>query len=158
PRTARMSQPPVGSGQRPYGIPPAAACHARFPDGDNPLRLVPFASPAILPRRSTVATASQRDRPGRNPMRARLVAPLGVGLLPALLGPAAAKEPQLSKRLVTKTFSVAELVTPIPDFTPSPLAAWKKPTIAESGEQLTRLVTSAVRPYSWDVMGGPGKV
>lgn len=95
-------------------------------------------------------------------MRVRSVVPLAVGLLPLLAVPAYAEEPQLSKRLVTKVFSVAELVTPIPDAVPtgekpSRLAAWKKPTAAESAEQLVRLVTSVVRPYSWDAMGGPGK-
>jgi type II secretory pathway component GspD/PulD (secretin) len=67
-------------------------------------------------------------------------------------------------RLATKVFPVAELIVPIPDLVlpapwevPGPAEPAKRPTTAENAEKLLRVVTSMVRPYSWDAMGGPGK-
>ncbi|HJZ55424.1 MAG TPA: hypothetical protein VKE74_10720, partial [Gemmataceae bacterium] len=84
-----------------------------------------------------------------------------------LIGPAAATAQtggpaDAPKKLVTKVFSVAELVVPVPDFDSRSAAPekekWKTPSAAEAGEQLIRLVAGTVRPCSWGAMGGPGKV
>src|SRR5262245_11998541 len=86
-------------------------------------------------------------------MRALL---LSVVALVLMAGPVVADE---SKRLVTKVFSVADLVTPIPGFEPSQPTPGvpAKQTVVENGEQLVKLVTSMVRPSSWDSAGGKGK-
>jgi type II secretory pathway component GspD/PulD (secretin) len=70
-------------------------------------------------------------------------------------------------RLVTQMFSVADLVTPVPDFCVTealqcrPPSAEKpecrkKATVAECGDQLVKVVTGMVRPYSWEATGGSG--
>jgi hypothetical protein len=83
------------------------------------------------------------------------------------LTPALRAEEPPKPRLVTKVFSVAELVTPLSDFHIQPLLPVstppeksekpKKPTtVDECGEQLVKVVTGMVRPYSWQAMGGAG--
>lgn len=96
-------------------------------------------------------------------MSFRLFGLLVAALLPLVTAAASAAEPE--KKSVTKVFSVADLVTPIPDFTldlfnasPVTTAPRKLPTTpAEAGERLVKLVTGVVRPYSWSTMDGAGK-
>jgi hypothetical protein len=127
------------------------------------------------------------------------IAPL---LLAAFLGapadgPECCAKKAAPPRLVTATFAVMDLVTPIPDFSPpalppavarpvvtapplparvhgmvlprpvalihSPAPAPPTPMPARPArecraDQLMKLVTGMVRPYSWDEHGGPGKV
>lgn len=73
-------------------------------------------------------------------------------------------------KMVTKVFSVADLVTPLSDFgdmetmltagatAQQPKCRKKPATIGECGEKLTKLVTGMVRPHSWNTMDGPGSV
>src|SRR5262249_2862620 len=71
-------------------------------------------------------------------------------------------EPQ--RKLVTKVFSVADLVIAIPDCTldttrlvfPRAEQPKKPAPTAESAERLVKFVTSMVRPYSWNAFAGPG--
>jgi hypothetical protein len=96
-------------------------------------------------------------------MAIRLFWLLAAAVLPLLTATASAGEPE--KKPVTKLFSVVDLVTPIPDFDLEPMHSTatvaqrpkKLVTTVESGEQLVKLVTSMVRPYSWNVVGGAGK-
>ncbi len=96
-------------------------------------------------------------------MSFRLFGLLAAALLPLFAAAASAAEPE--KKPVTKVFSVADLVTPIPDFTldpfcstPSTTTRRKQPTTTEeSGERLVKLVTAMVRPYSWNTLDGAGK-
>ncbi|MDB5306966.1 MAG: Bacterial type and secretion system protein [Gemmataceae bacterium] len=95
-------------------------------------------------------------------MRSHLLSALAAALALAATGRAAdPPKPQF----VTKTFAVADLVTPIPDFAwpapgakPGPADRWKKPTVTESAAQLARLVAATVRPGSWEKAGGPGTI
>ena len=77
-------------------------------------------------------------------------------------------------KLVTKVFEVADLVTPIPNFvvpefaagaqpagrprTPSPAERFRNPTAGERADELVRLLTGLVRPFSWQANGGAGVV
>ncbi|HET6576125.1 MAG TPA: hypothetical protein VFG68_21160 [Fimbriiglobus sp.] len=130
----------------------------------------------------------------------QIVAPL---LLAAFLGapadcPECCAKKAAPPRLVTQTFAVMDLVTPIPDFPlralppvvdkpivtapplparvrgmilPRPVAVVhypKAPTPPKPmparplrecrADQLMKLVTGMIRPYSWDAHGGPGKI
>lgn len=92
-------------------------------------------------------------------MRSRLFGLLAAALLPLLATTAPAAEPP--RPLATKVFSVADLVVPIPDIvldsTLPAAPARKVRSISESGEELLKLVTAMVRPYSWNTQGGAGK-
>jgi hypothetical protein len=90
------------------------------------------------------------------------------GLLTALtltlsVATTSAAEPE--KKSITKLFDVADLVAPLSDFTVDAFTATpivreeRKPPLstAESGERLTKLVTSMVRPYSWSSLDGAGR-
>ncbi len=119
-------------------------------------------------------------------MRSRLLAAAAV--LVALAASGRADDTAATKgRLVTKVFSVADLVTPIPPIvtvdtvlpaTPSQLSsgpavcggfrnvsptpplvtAPKLPTVAENAANLIKLITSTVRPTSWETSGGHGTI
>ncbi len=91
-------------------------------------------------------------------MRVRLFGVLAIAVLPLFAAPMPAAEPTPPKPLVTKVFSVAELVIPIPDFAlPAQEPARNAPTLADNAEKLVKMVTSLVRPSSWDIRGGAGK-
>ena len=66
-----------------------------------------------------------------------------------------------TKPLVTKAFSVADLVIPIPDLgdDPGPIDVKRqKEGLATNAGKLVKQVTVMVRPCSWDAMGGAGKI
>ncbi|MCI0700715.1 MAG: hypothetical protein L0241_06510 [Planctomycetia bacterium] len=88
-------------------------------------------------------------------MRALLLSVAGLVLLAS---PVVAADPP--KPLVSKVFSVADLVTPIPGLEssqPIPSVPAQK-TTAENAEHLLKLVKNVVRPNSWDVAAGAGKI
>ncbi len=94
-------------------------------------------------------------------MRSRLLA--AAAILAALAASGRADDTPAPKgRMVTKVFSVADLVTPIPDFavpaTVPPVTAPKLPTVAENADNLIKLITSTVRPTSWETSGGHGTI
>ena len=94
-------------------------------------------------------------------MRSRLLA--AAAILAALAASGRADDTPAPKgRLVTKVFNVADLVTPIPDFavpaTVPPVTAPKLPTVAENADNLIKLITSTVRPTSWETSGGHGTI
>jgi type II secretory pathway component GspD/PulD (secretin) len=119
-------------------------------------------------------------------MRSRLLAAAAV--LVALAASGRADDTAATKgRLVTKVFSVADLVTPIPPIvtvdtvlpatlsqlssgpaacggfrnvspTPPLVTAPKLPTVAENAANLIKLITSTVRPTSWESSGGHGTI
>ena len=83
---------------------------------------------------------------------------------PAVARPAASPAPAVPA-LQTKVFAVADLVIPIPDFAlpdyaskPAAPAVPQKPSVEAGSTHLIRLVQSTVRPESWQVAGGRGKM
>lgn len=94
---------------------------------------------------------------------------LSVAAILALASAVCADEPP-KPNFVTKVFTVADLVTPMNDLcvtakmltvaNPAQRAeCYKKvATVSECGESLVKLVTSMVRPYSWNTVDGPGSV
>jgi type II secretory pathway component GspD/PulD (secretin) len=74
--------------------------------------------------------------------------------------------------LTAKVFTVAELLTPVPDFalpdgppaapgrprTPTPAERFRQPDSVERADKLIRQVTTVVRPASWAANGGGGTI
>ena len=93
-------------------------------------------------------------------MRTRLAAVLTtLALMFPVTAPAA--EPVPSKPTITKTFAVADLVIPIPDFgdDPGPInVRGQHAAVTDGADKLMKLVTCLIRPNSWAAMGGPGTV
>ena len=87
---------------------------------------------------------------------------LSAGVLVGLAAAGRADDPK--PLMVTKVFSVADLVTPIPDFAlpggnpPAPAERFHEATPADHAARLVRQVTALVRPHSWQVGGGDGTV
>ena len=93
-------------------------------------------------------------------MRSRLMA--AAAILAALAASGRADDTPAPKGRFVIKFSVADLVTPIPDFavpaTVPPVTTPKQPTVAENGANLVKLITSTVRPRSWEASGGSGTI
>jgi hypothetical protein len=90
-------------------------------------------------------------------MRVRMSGFLAVAMLPLIAAPMLAAETPTATPLVTKVFSVADLVVPIPDLSNPPQESnWNAPTLADNAEHLMKMVTSLVRPASWTAHGGTG--